>query len=195
VRFFLVALLFLSVPAFADGLDAHKLISAARSQVGVTVGYDPAYRKLPYPGGDVAATTGVCSDVVIRAYRGLGIDLQQLVHEDMAKHFALYPHQWGLKGPDTNIDHRRVPNLQVFFTRNGKKLDVSSDPHDYAPGDIVTWDLTPLGHPLPHIGIVGDQRSPDGKRPLMIHNIGQGAQEEDMLFDYKITGHYRYAVK
>jgi uncharacterized protein YijF (DUF1287 family) len=195
VRFILAALLvILAIPARADGLDAAKLIAAARNQVGVTVGYDPAYRKIPYPGGDVAQTTGVCSDVVIRAYRALGIDLQKQVHDDMAKHFEVYPHQWGLKNPDTNIDHRRVPNLQVFFTRHGSKLEASSDPADYAPGDIVTWNLNSFGSPLPHIGIVSDKRSAQGV-PLVIHNIGQGAQEEDSLFTYKITGHYRYALK
>jgi uncharacterized protein YijF (DUF1287 family) len=187
-------LLLIAFSAFADGLDAGKLIAAARGQIGVTVGYDGAYRKIPYPGGDVAQTTGVCSDVVIRAYRALGLDLQKLVHEDMAKHFSLYPKQWGLKGPDTNIDHRRVPNLQVFFTRHGQKLSASSDAKDYAPGDIVTWDLHFIGSPLPHIGIVSDRRNDDGT-PLVIHNIGGGAQEEDTLFTYRITGHYRYALK
>ena len=113
----------------------------------------------------------------------------------MAKNFALYPRQWGLKGPDTNIDHRRVLNLQVFFTRQGKALPVSSNGADYAPGDIVTWNLRSSGSPLPHVGIVSDKKSADGKRPLLIHNIGSGAQEEDMLFEYKITGRYRYALK
>lgn len=191
----LYALLLFTVPARAEGLVAEKLIDAARTQIGVTLGYDGAYRKLAYPGGDVQMSTGVCSDVVIRAYRALGLDLQKLVHEDMAQHFALYPHQWGLKHPDTNIDHRRVPNLQVFFARHGKSLPVTSDGADYVPGDIVTWDLTPLAHPLPHIGIVSDKLSADGSHRLVIHNIGQGAQEEDTLFTYKITGHYRYALK
>ena len=191
---FLVALLLLSVPARAGGLDPERLIEAARNQIGITLTYDSAYRKLSYPGGDVPRSTGVCSDVVIRAYRAVGLDLQQLVHEDMANHFSLYPHQWGLKHTDTNIDHRRVPNLQVFFARRGRKLEISSDPKDYAPGDIVTWDLTPLAHPLPHIGIVSDRKD-SGGTPLVIHNIGQGAQEEDTLFTYKITGHYRYALK
>ena len=192
MRFFLVALALLAVlPAAAAGFDAQKLIAAARGQVGVTLNYDPAYRKLPYPGGDVSQVTGVCSDVVIRAYRALGLDLQKLVHEDMAKHFALYPHQWGLKSPDTNIDHRRVPNLQVFLTRQGKSLAITSDGKDYAPGDIVTWNLTPIGHPLPHIGIVSDKESGDGTHPLVIHNIGRDTQEENIVFRYKVISHYR----
>ena len=192
---FALLALFIALPALAAGPDAASLIAAARSQVGVTVTYDPAYRKLSYPGGDVAQTLGVCSDVVIRAYRGVGLDLQKLVHEDMAQHFSLYPHQWGLTSTDTNIDHRRVPNLQAFFTRHGKSLPITSDGNDYKPGDIVTWDLTPMARPLPHIGIVSDRKSEDGVRPLVIHNIGRGAQEEDSLFTYKITGHYRYALK
>lgn len=196
-NFCLSFLLVLCLPVIsrADDFDPQKLITAARSQVGVTTGYDGSYRKIAYPGGDVSATTGVCTDVLVRAYRVLGLDLQKLVHEDMARNFTLYPRQWGLKGRDTNIDHRPVPNLQVFFARYGKALSVSPDGAEYAPGDIVTWNLRLAGSPLPHIGIVSDKKSADGKRPLMIHNIGGGAQEEDMLFNFKITGHYRYALK
>lgn len=166
-----------------------SLPQAAREQVGVTVGYDPAYRRLDYPGGDVDPATGVCTDVVIRAYRVLGVDLQQRVHEDMRQHFDVYPKLWGLHGTDRNIDHRRVPNLQTFFTRHGERLRVTADAEDYQPGDIVTWRLS---NGLPHIGLVSDRHSRDGV-PLILHNIGAGTQEQDMLFAFEITGHYRYA--
>ena len=181
-------------PAHA-AFDTQKLVDAATAQVGKTLTYDPAYVSLKYPNGDVPIEKGVCSDVVIRAYRAQGIDLQKLVHEDMKKNFSLYPKIWGLKKTDANIDHRRVPNLQVFFTRHGKSLGVSENPADYKAGDIVTWNLRGPRDPLPHIGIVTDKTSDDGKRPLMAHNIGQGAQVEDMLFTYTVTGHYRYAPK
>jgi uncharacterized protein YijF (DUF1287 family) len=186
-----IIVLLLATPALA-GFEAQKLVDAAKGQVGKTLTYDPAYVSLKYPGGDVPVEKGVCSDVVIRAYRAVGFDLQQLVHDDMKKHFGLYPKTWGLKKTDTNIDHRRVPNLQVFFTRKGQSLGVSENPADYKPGDIVTWNLRGPRDPLPHIGIVTDEKSADGKRPLMAHNIGRGAQVEDMLFDYTVTGHYRY---
>jgi uncharacterized protein YijF (DUF1287 family) len=189
---FVLALLVCCTPAYA-AFDAQKLVTAAEAQVGKTLTYDPSYASLKYPNGDVAIEKGVCSDVVIRAYRGQGIDLQKLVHEDMKKNFGLYPKIWGLKKTDTNIDHRRVPNLQVFFTRQGKSLGVSEKPADYKAGDIVTWNLRGPRDPLPHIGIVTDKMSDDGKRPLMAHNIGQGAQVEDMLFTYTVTGHYRYS--
>jgi uncharacterized protein YijF (DUF1287 family) len=169
---------------------ATKLIAAARSQVGVTTSYDPAYVVLKYPGGDVPEDRGVCTDVVIRAFRGLGMDLQQLLHEDMAAHFAKYPQRWGLKKPDKNIDHRRVPNLMKFFERQGKSAPVSKSPEDYRPGDLVTCTVPPN---LPHIMIVSDTRSPvDSRRFQIIHNIGQGAKLEDRLFDFEITGHFRY---
>ena len=169
---------------------ATKLIAAARSQVGMTTTYDPAYVVLKYPGGDVAEDRGVCTDVVIRAFRALGMDLQQLLHEDMAAHFAKYPQRWGLKKPDKNIDHRRVPNQMKFFERQGKSAPVSKSPEDYRPGDLVTCTVPPN---LPHIMIVSDVPSPaDSRRFQIIHNIGQGAQLEDRLFDFEITGHYRY---
>jgi uncharacterized protein len=181
--------------ASAALFDASQLISAAVAQSAYTKSYDGSYSVIPYPGGDVSKETGVCTDVVIRAYRALGFDLQRLVHEDMKKNFGLYPKIWGLSRTDTNIDHRRVPNLQVFFTRHGHKLAVSENPADYKPGDIVTWDLTWPKRPLPHIGIVTDKMSADGQRPLVVHNIGRGVQMEDMLFSYRITGHYRYAPR
>lgn len=170
-----------------------QLIAAALAQTKENVTYNGAYFKIAYPMGDVPAQYGVCTDVVIRAYRKLSIDLQKLVHEDMRGNFSLYPAKknWGQNKTDTNIDHRRVPNLQTFFTRHGKKLVVSNKPQDYQTGDLVTWMLP--GN-LPHIGIVTDQHSADGLRPLIVHNIGAGPKLEDMLFDYVISGHYRYAL-
>ena len=168
---------------------ASRLVAAALEQTTHAVRYDGSYRRIPYPGGDVPADTGVCSDVVVRAYRALGIDLQQRVHEDMRQDFAAYPRLWGLRAPDPNIDHRRVPNLQAFFRRRGAQRPLGAAGAGYAAGDLVTWMLP--GN-LPHIGVVSDRRSDDGERPLIVHNIGQGPQVEDMLFDYPITGHYRY---
>lgn len=154
--------------------------------------YDGSYISISYPNGDVPANIGVCTDVIIRSYRKLGIDLQKELHEDIAKNFDLYPSRriWGLGKPDRNIDHRRVPNLQVFFQRHGQELAVSDKADDYKPGDLVTWMLP--GN-LPHIGIVVNKRSADNKRPLIVHNIGAGPKMDDMLFRFKITGHYRYS--
>jgi uncharacterized protein len=166
---------------------AERLVAAAYAQIGVTRVYDPSYRRIAFPGGDVPLDRGVCSDVVVRAYRGIGIDLQRLVNDDMRRHFADYPHLWGLAAPDPNIDHRRVANLTAFFSRRGAKLPVSAAAEDYRPGDIVTW-LLPGG--LAHIGLIADRRI-EG-RPLVVHNIGAGAQLEDVLFAFPITGHYRY---
>lgn len=163
---------------------ALKLVAAARSQVGVTTGYDPSYVRLGYPGGDVDLSTGVCSDVVIRALRSLKIDLQERIHNDMGTNFSAYSKKWALKKPDANIDHRRVRNIAVYFTRRGYAVPISDDPSTYVPGDIVSLQI-----PLDHIGIVSDRRK-DG-RPLLIHNVGDGAQEEDVLFRWKIVGHYR----
>ncbi len=151
--------------------------------------YDPSYYSIKYPNGDVPQGKGVCTDVVIRAYRKLNIDLQKEVHEDMKENFQLYPKNWGLKTTDKNIDHRRVPNLMRFFERHGKTLNNSSKPEDYQPGDIVCWNL---GGAITHIGIVTDERSRDRKTYKIIHNIGRGQVIEDMLFDYKIIGHYRF---
>lgn len=188
MRHLLVLLLLLSSPAWANGIDRQQLVRDARSQVGVTLSYDPLYRQLDYPGGDVPLRTGVCTDVVIRALRAQGLDLQKSVHEDMRAYFALYPKNWGLKRTDRNIDHRRVPNLMTWFKRQDISLSVSDKPADYLAGDIVTWDL---GRGLTHIGIVSDRRSSAGV-PLVLHNIGRGTQEEDILFGFVITGHYRF---
>ncbi len=168
---------------------ALQLVDAALERIHHRVAYDGSYRKIGYPGGDVPDHIGVCTDVVIRTYRAIGIDLQKTVHEDMSRNFATYPQIWGIDRPDSNIDHRRVPNLQTFFSRNGTTLPKSNDPEDYAPGDLVTWMLP--GN-LPHIGIVIDRRSIDGGRPLIVHNIGAGPKVGDVLFDFPITGHYRY---
>ena len=174
-----------SVPALAESWQ-RKLVAAAEAQIGRTVNYDPAYVRIGYPGGDVPDDRGVCTDVVIRAYRdGLGFDLQKAVHEDMAAHFAAYPQHWGLSRPDPNIDHRRVPNLQTFFTRNGARRDGL----DFKPGDPVTMMLP--GN-LPHIGIVSLTLNDGATRPLLVHNIGGGAQREDVLGTYPVTGHYRF---
>ena len=167
-----------------------ELVAAARSQVGVTLSYDPRYERLAYPGGDVPIERGVCTDVIVRAYRKLGQDLQVLVHQDMKQSWAVYQKQgrWQMKAPDRNIDHRRVPNLATFLARHGTSLAVSKDGSAYRPGDIVTWMLP--GN-LTHIGIVSDKRTGAGT-PLMIHNIGAGTREENMLFDFPVTGHYRW---
>ncbi len=166
-----------------------KLSKEAIERTRHSVTYDGSYISIAYPNGDVPEHTGVCTDVVIRSYRALGIDLQKEVHEEMKAHFSAFPNLWGLTRTDTNIDHRRVPNLRVFFTRKGQSLRVTQEPANYYPGDIVTWRLN---NGRPHIGIVVDRRSRDGKRPLIVHNIGFGPKLEDELFDYEITGHYRY---
>ncbi len=172
-----------SAPTFAE-----RLVEAALERVTHTVRYDPAYVVLEYPGGDVPADTGVCTDEVIRSYRALGIDLQKLVHEDMKRAFSAYPKAWGLKSTDKNIDHRRVPNLQTFFKRRGAALPVTQKAADYLPGDLIT--CTVAGR-LPHIGIVVP--AADGSAtPWIVHNIGQGPKRENRLFEFPLTGHYRF---
>lgn len=167
-----------------------RLSAAAEERALQSVTYDAAYVRIPYPNGDVAPDRGVCSDEVIRAYRLLGIDLQRLVHEDMRRAFPAYPKRWGLARPDPNIDHRRVPNLATFFSRQGASLPVTSRGRDYKPGDVVTFAL-PDGRP--HVGIVTERMSANGERPLIMHNIGFGPQIEDMLFSLSVTGRFRYA--
>lgn len=168
-----------------------KLADAALQLTKDEVTYDPAYVSIKYPNGDVPKNKGVCTDVVIRAYRKLGIDLQKEVHEDMKANFSVYPNlkKWGLKTTDTNIDHRRVPNLEVFFGRKGQKLKISDDSKEYKTGELVTWMINDK---LPHIGIVTNKKSPDGKRPMIVHNVGTGQVLEDCLFDYTIVGHFKY---
>lgn len=173
---------------------AKDLVAAALYRTTQTVRYDGSYFAIAYPNGDVPEHLGVCTDVIIRSYRALGEDLQQAVHRDMAANFSVYPSTriWGLTRPDRNIDHRRVPNLQVFFSRFGETLPISQDARDYHAGDLVTWMLP--GN-LPHIGIVVDRLDQGSQGPLIVHNIGAGAKLEDRLFAYPITGHYRYVPK
>lgn len=185
-RILLIA--FLALPVLAQQ-PVDRVIADAIGQVGKTRGYDPSYRQLRYPGGDVPMETGVCADVIVRAFRAAGLDLQVLLHEDMKRSFSAYPRNWGLRKPDTNIDHRRVPNLATFFKRKGKSLTVSQRGEDYRPGDIVTWLLAPG---VPHIGIVSNRRIPGTDRYLVVHNVGSGAQIEDVLFAYEVTGRYRW---
>jgi uncharacterized protein YijF (DUF1287 family) len=185
---FLLLLPALVVPALAA--PPADFLLAARSQIGMTIRYDSAYTVLNYPGGDVPIDRGVCTDVIVRAMRKTGIDLQKAIHEDMKRSFSAYPKLWGLSAPDRNIDHRRVPNLERYFERQGKKLPVTSAAAEYRPGDIVTCIVPPH---MPHIMIVSDRVSAeDPTRPLIIHNIGGGTQEEDRLFEFKLTGHYRW---
>lgn len=168
---------------------AERLVQAAMDRTRHTVRYDPAYVRLDYPNGDVPATTGVCTDVVIRCYRALGFDLQKLVHEDMKRSFSAHPQNWGLKAPDKNIDHRRVPNLQTFFKRRGASLPITQTATNYRPGDLIT--CTVAGR-LPHIAIVVPAPGGAGKTPWIVHNIGQGPKCENRLFEFPLTGHYRF---
>ena len=191
-KLFLLILLGLNVHLLlAQSPQALKLSDAGISIINSRIVYDPAYVSIAYPNGDVPAGTGVCTDVVIRAYRKLGIDLQKEVHEDMKANFKLYPKNWGRKSTDRNIDHRRVPNLMVFFGRKGTKKPMAKNAADYLPGDIVCWDLN--GKQL-HIGLVINKKSADGKRYLLVHNIGGGQVAEDILFAWKIIGHYTYKI-
>jgi uncharacterized protein len=168
-----------------------RLVAAAIERTSHHVRYDSSYVRIPYPDGDVPADTGVCTDEIIRSYRAVGVDLQKEVHEDIVHNWGAYPHdsRWKQARPDSNIDHRRVPNLVVFFSRKGESLPITYGADDYFPGDLVTWDL---GGGVPHIGIVVDRKSAQGERYLVVHNIGEGPRMEDVLFRWKITGHYRY---
>jgi len=185
---FLLGFLFIFQISFAQ--DFFQQISTCALELTKDdVTYDPAYFSIPYPNGDVPIGKGVCTDVVIRTYRKMGIDLQSEVHEDMKQNFNLYPKIWGLKRTDTNIDHRRVPNLMTFFKRHQAEKPMTRNPKDYFPGDIVCWNL---GGAITHIGIVTSQKSEDKQRYLIVHNIGSGQVAEDVLFAYTIIGHYRY---
>ena len=170
--------------------EIRKMLENAHRQTEITKSYNPDYVVIAYPNGDIEPEKGVCTDVVIRSLRAAGIDLQKEVHEDMRVNFAVYPTKWNLPAPDTNIDHRRVPNLQTFFTRKGNALSVTNKAENYQPGDIVSWDLNGKG--LTHIGVVSDVWNSATKRYSIIHNIGAGTQIEDVLFDWKVTGHFRY---
>lgn len=185
---FIIFLFFFVKLSFTQ-VKENKLSIAALELTKHKVTYDPNYFSISYPNGDVPPDKGVCTDVIIRAYRKLGIDLQKEVHEDMLKNFSLYPNIWGLKRTDKNIDHRRVPNLMTFFSRKGTVDIKSKKSEDYIPGDIVCWNL--YGG-ITHIGIVVNKKSKDGKRYMIVHNIGNGQVLEDCLFDFKIIGHYSY---
>lgn len=177
-------------PAGSHQEFTRRLVAAAIERTHHSVRYVSEYVRIPYPGGDVPSNTGVCTDEIIRSYRAVGVDLQKEVHEDMLQNFAAYPkRRWLLAHPDSNIDHRRVPNLMVFFQRKGESLPITNRAEDYAPGDLVTWDL---GGNVPHIGIVVDQKSRWSGRYMIVHNIGEGPKMEDVLLNWKITGHYRY---
>lgn len=188
----LLLLLLANLQSFSQSASALKLSASAIALTHQKVTYDPAYVRLAYPNGDVPANTGVCTDVVIRAYRkAFKIDLQKEVHEDMKPNFHLYPKNWGRKTTDRNIDHRRVYNLMVFFKRKGIEKAITKNAEDYKPGDIVCWILP---RNLTHIGVVTNQKSADGKRYLIVHNIGAGQVMEDILFDWRIIGHYQYKI-
>ncbi|MCS6714234.1 DUF1287 domain-containing protein [Proteus terrae] len=187
-------LLLLTMPfsnAQAITSEQNKKLVEYAADLPRAVFYDSDYRKIDYPMGDVPAYKGVCSDVIIRSYRGIDIDLQKLLHEDIKANFSAYPSKrmWGLNKPDTNIDHRRVPNLEVFFTRKGKVKPITKNAENYVPGDIVSWRLD---NGRPHIGIVVNKKSGDNQRYLVMHNIGFGQVAEDVLFSWKITGHFTY---
>lgn len=189
-RLIFIAVFFISPTAIAsDFQDDFFRAAIARTRQQVT--YDGSYFVIEYQNGDVPSNVGVCTDVIIRSYRAIGTDLQVLVHEDMSAHFSEYPSEriWGLTETDKNIDHRRVPNLQTFFTRHGQSLELSLRKSDYEPGDTVTWMLPDN---LPHIGIVTNKYSQESGNPLIVHNIGAGPKLDDMLFSYPITGHYRF---
>jgi len=179
-----------SPDANSRALFLKRLVNAAIERTHHSVRYDSAYVRIPYPGGDVPADTGACTDEIVRAYRAVGVDLQKEVHEDMARNFSAYPRKWrwALGHPDSNIDHRRVPNLMVFFERKGESLPATRRVEDYKPGDLVTYDL---GGGVPHIAIVVDQKGASGAY-MIVHNIGEGPKMEDVLFRWRVTGHYRY---
>ncbi len=173
-----------------ESAEIRKVLASANKQIEITTEYTQKYYTISYPNGDVPKETGACTDVVIRSFRAADVDLQKEVHEDMKANFSKYPTKWGLKNPDTNIDHRRVPNLQTFFERQGKSLEITENGEDFKPGDVVSWDLNGKG--MTHIGLISNIWNAKEKRYLIIHNIGGGTNLEDRLFDWEITGHYRY---
>lgn len=187
---FILLLLCFNICVSQNDVQIITLSDAALELTKQKVTYDPSYFSIAYPNGDVPANKGVCTDVVIRAYRKLGFDLQKEVHQDMKANFNLYPKIWGLRTTDKNIDHRRVPNLMTFFKRENAEKPITQNPSDYKPGDIVCWNL---GGSITHIGIVVNRKSNDGKRYLIVHNIGAGQVLEDCLFNFKIIGHYRFS--
>lgn len=196
VYLFLFVISFLTTESKGQSQTTNKPFSSQLSDAAIAIIdsniiYDPSYFSIKYPNGDIPKNKGVCTDVIIRAYRKLGIDLQKEVHEDMKSHFSKYPNlkKWGMTKTDSNIDHRRVPNLEIFFERKGTKLTVSENENDYKTGEIVTWMINSK---LPHIGIITNKKSADGKRNLIVHNVGNGQVLEDCLFKYAIVGHFKY---
>ncbi len=189
MRLFSLLLALSALDLAADPGFVARLVAAADERASHQVRYDGSYVRMKYPGGDVPADSGACTDEIIRIYRAVGIDLQKEVHEDMLAHFDAYPKKWGLSHPDSNIDHRRVPNLMIFFARHGEELPVTRRDSDYRPGDIVAWDL---GGGVPHIGMVTDRKAGGSDRYMVLHNIGLGPKIEDVLFAWKVTGHSRY---
>lgn len=194
----IISIIILVKPSYSDSAQnkfINQLINSAIERTNYNICYDGSYFKIKYPNGDIPSNKGVCTDVVIRSYRSLNIDLQKLVHLDIKNNLHLYPiNMWNQTKPDTNIDHRRVKNLMVFFKRHGESLPITNNASDYKPGDIITWNIGWIKE-IPHIGIVINQKSKDKKRYLIVHNIGMGPKINDVLFAYKITGHYRYIPK
>ena len=172
----------------SDIPEIKKVVDSAIEQTQQTIQYDPSYTKLKYPNGDVPIERGVCADVIVRAFRSAGIDLQKEIHEDMSLHFTAYPAKWGARKPDSNIDHRRVPNLMTLFDRRSKSVPITRNPPDYIPGDVVAWELD---NKLLHIGLVSDVVANGTPNYLIVHNIGAEARIEDVLLAWKIIGHYR----
>lgn len=191
-----ILFLLVSISGFSQSDFYIQLAEASLDRLNYTVTYNPKYYKISYPNGDVPAEMGVCTDVIIRTYRKVGIDLQVLVHNDMKENFKLYPNLWGLKNTDTNIDHRRVPNLMKFFERKGVILPKSDKAADYKPGDIICWNLRggKTWNGITHIGLVSNKKTAEGKRYLIMHNIGSGDVLEDVMFEYSIIGHYRFKL-
>lgn len=190
-RFFVLFLFVINICFSQTETYQKSLSDYAIELTNQNVTYDPSYFAIDYPNGDIPSDKGVCTDVVIRAYRKIGVDLQKEVHEDMVNNFNAYPNIWGLKTTDKNIDHRRVPNLMTFFRRKGAEKSITNNSEDYLPGDIVCWNL---GGAITHIGIVVNKKSENGRRNLIVHNIGNGQVLEDCLFNFKIIGHYRYQI-
>jgi len=188
IRLFCTFLFITNILSAQQQFNPQNISKAALELIKTNVTYDGSYYSIAYPNGDVPKTIGVCTDVIIRTFRAIGLDLQKEIHEDMSENFDSYPKNWGLKKPDSNIDHRRVPNLMRYFDRKGKSLPITKNESDYYPGDIVAWDL---GGGITHIGMVVNILSKDNKRYQIVHNIGAGQVLEDCLFDYNIIGHYR----
>ena len=189
---FILFIFFGNVIFSQDTFTSENISKAAIELTKDEVKYDGKYYSIPYPNGDVPNGIGVCTDVIIRTYRSLGLDLQKEIHEDMKNNFDKYPKIWGLKKPDKNIDHRRVPNQMTYFERQGSSLQITNKSENYLPGDVVAWDL---GGGTTHIGVVVNKKSLFSDNYMIVHNIGAGQNIDDCLFDFKIIGHYRFLKK